>query len=114
MQSRETDEASRILRVTMLSGIFDTPWVPRYDAKEINKQPEPAGLFNKSMYNNPLHQDEALLDSPAHRALALEIAREGIILLKNEGRVLPFDHKNIRSLAVIGPNAVITALGGGG
>lgn len=39
----------------------------------------------------------------SHRQLALEVAREGIVLLKNDG-VLPLA-KEIGSLAVIGPNA---------
>jgi beta-glucosidase len=44
------------------------------------------------------------VDSAAHRALALQVARESIVLLKNEGGVLPL-RKNIGTLAVIGPNA---------
>ncbi len=40
----------------------------------------------------------------AHRRLALEAAREGIVLLKNEGGLLPLP-KTIGSVAVIGPNA---------
>jgi beta-glucosidase len=43
-------------------------------------------------------------DSPAHRELALESARESIVLLKNEGNLLPLD-KGLESIAVIGPNA---------
>ncbi|MCL6506500.1 MAG: glycoside hydrolase family 3 C-terminal domain-containing protein, partial [Bryobacteraceae bacterium] len=43
-------------------------------------------------------------DSPAHRALALEAARKSIVLLKNEGNLLPL-RKDLRTLAVIGPNA---------
>jgi beta-glucosidase len=43
-------------------------------------------------------------DSPEHRALALETARKSIVLLKNEGRVLPLS-KSIQTIAVIGPNA---------
>jgi beta-glucosidase len=41
--------------------------------------------------------------SPAHRALALRAAQESIVLLKNQGRLLPF--KPGTRLAVIGPNA---------
>jgi beta-glucosidase len=44
------------------------------------------------------------VDSPEHRALALKVARESIVLLKNEGGVLPL-RKDIGTLAVIGPNA---------
>ena len=40
----------------------------------------------------------------AHRELAREVARQSIVLLKNEGQTLPL-RKDIRSIAVIGPNA---------
>jgi beta-glucosidase len=43
-------------------------------------------------------------DSPEHRALALEAARKSIVLLKNEGGMLPL-HKGLKTIAVIGPNA---------
>jgi beta-glucosidase len=43
-------------------------------------------------------------DSPAHRQLALEAARESIVLLKNEKSTLPL-RKDLKSIAVIGPNA---------
>nr|AJP06250.1 BXL1 [Pinus tabuliformis] len=42
-----------------------------------------------------------------NQQLALEAAREGIVLLKNDGS-LPLAAKNISSLAVIGPNANVT------
>jgi beta-glucosidase len=44
-------------------------------------------------------------DVAAHRALSLQVARESIVVLKNERGILPLDRKQIRSLAVIGPNA---------
>jgi beta-glucosidase len=43
-------------------------------------------------------------DSPAHRALALQVARESMVLLRNAGRLLPL-RRNLRTIAVIGPNA---------
>jgi beta-glucosidase len=43
-------------------------------------------------------------DSPEHRALAIKTARESIVLLKNQGNTLPLK-KNLRTIAVIGPNA---------
>jgi beta-glucosidase len=46
----------------------------------------------------------AVIDSPDHRALALRAARESIVLLKNEGNLLPL-RKDVESIAVIGPNA---------
>jgi beta-glucosidase len=42
--------------------------------------------------------------APAHRALALQAARESIVLLKNDGGALPLK-KNLKTIAVIGPNA---------
>jgi beta-glucosidase len=44
------------------------------------------------------------IDSPAHDALALEAARQSLVLLKNDG-TLPLDPRGIRTLAVIGPTA---------
>ena len=43
-------------------------------------------------------------DTPAHRQLALQSARESIVLLKNANRTLPL-RKDLKSIAVIGPNA---------
>lgn len=46
----------------------------------------------------------SVVNSPAHRDLALRTARESIVLLKNENSTLPL-RKDLRTLAVIGPNA---------
>ncbi len=43
-------------------------------------------------------------DSAAHRALAAQVARESIVLLRNAGNMLPLP-RSVRSVAVIGPNA---------
>jgi len=43
-------------------------------------------------------------DTPEHEALALQVARESIVLLKNNG-VLPLDRSKIKRIAVIGANA---------
>src|SRR5262245_21653708 len=43
-------------------------------------------------------------DSPEHRQLALQAARESIVLLKNDKNVLPLS-RNLKTIAVIGPNA---------
>ncbi|MGH8185722.1 MAG: glycoside hydrolase family 3 protein, partial [Steroidobacteraceae bacterium] len=45
------------------------------------------------------------LSSERHRQLAADVAREAITLLKNERNLLPLTRENVRSLAVIGPNA---------
>jgi beta-glucosidase len=49
-----------------------------------------------------------------HKDIALKAAEESIILLKNEGNILPLQKERIRSIAVIGPNAREARLGGGG
>ncbi|MDY6874118.1 MAG: glycoside hydrolase family 3 C-terminal domain-containing protein [Chloroflexota bacterium] len=43
-------------------------------------------------------------DSPANQALALEVARQSLVLLKNADHFLPLS-KNLGRIAVIGPNA---------
>jgi beta-glucosidase len=43
-------------------------------------------------------------DSPQHRQQALRAARESMVLLKNQDGILPFK-TNLKTLAVIGPNA---------
>lgn len=57
---------------------------------------------------------EQAIDKPEHRRLIREAAAEGIVLLKNDRRALPLDSKKIRTLAVIGPNAKIARIQGGG
>ncbi|PIM99534.1 Xylan 1,4-beta-xylosidase [Handroanthus impetiginosus] len=46
--------------------------------------------------------------TPAHQELALEAARQGIVLLKNEGPVLPLSPRRHHPMAVIGPNSDVT------
>ncbi len=45
-----------------------------------------------------------IVDCKAHRDLALETARKSMVLLKNENNALPLS-KNLKTIAVIGPNA---------
>jgi beta-glucosidase len=47
----------------------------------------------------------SVVDSPEHRELALEVARQSLVLLKNEDNLLPLDRDDVKSIAVIGPNA---------
>ncbi|XXG53999.1 hypothetical protein AAC387_Pa03g1988 [Persea americana] len=47
--------------------------------------------------------------TPAHQQLALEAARQGIVLLKNSGPALPLSPAHFHNVAVIGPNADVTA-----
>ncbi|MDE5676637.1 glycoside hydrolase family 3 N-terminal domain-containing protein [Phocaeicola sp.] len=62
--------------------------------------------FQMGLFENPYVSPEVakkLVRSKEHKELARQVAREGVVLLKNEG-VLPLS-KNLKQLAVIGPNA---------
>ncbi len=72
----------RIMRVRFRLGEFDPPAMVPY--KRISP---------------------SIIDSPAHRQVALRVAREAIVLLKNEGNLLPLDRSKLRTVAVIGPMA---------
>ena len=54
------------------------------------------------------------LRSPRHRAIAARAAEEAVVLLKNDGDLLPLDAATIRTLAVVGPNAAARRIQGGG
>ena len=60
------------------------------------------GLFEHP-YVNP-QQAVKIVHSQEHQDLALKVAREGIVLLKNEQNLLPLK-KTLKSIAVIGPDA---------
>jgi len=70
---------SRILRLKVMLGLFENPYV------------EPEGTAR-------------VFDIPDQRELALEAARKSIVLLKNKDNILPLK-KDIATIAVIGPNA---------
>ena len=61
------------------------------------------GLFDPLDTVKAAQVPDAELDSPAHRELALKLARESLVLLKNDG-VLPFAKAPLR-IAVVGPLA---------
>jgi beta-glucosidase len=74
------DRVRDVLRVKFQVGIFDHPYMVDADhAKDI-------------------------VNSVEHQKVALRAARESIVLLKNDNKVLPFS-KQIKSIAVVGPNA---------
>ena len=70
---------------------------------------EMAGLFN-----NDFPRDTTVLTAEPHKKLALDLALESIVLLKNDMSILPLDLNKIKKIAVIGPNASIARTGGGG
>jgi beta-glucosidase len=53
------------------------------------------------------------LNTAAHQAVARRVAEEGIVLLKNDNGILPLDAGSIKSIAVIGENAVRLQAAGG-
>jgi beta-glucosidase len=69
----------RVLELKFRLGLFEHPYVDLTHARQV------------------MHSSE-------HQQLALDAAREGIVLLKNEGDLLPLK-KTLKSIAVIGPNA---------
>src|SRR6195256_4714796 len=69
-----------VLRVKFILGIFDRPYVTDAEATE------------------------RMVNSAEHQEVALRAARESMVLLKNEKNILPLS-KEIKSIAVIGPNA---------
>lgn len=80
------DKVSRILRTIIRVGLLDGPKTP----------------------------DNTVVNCPEHRQLVREAGAKAIVLLKNEGNVLPLDASRLKSLAVIGPNAAVNRLGMGG
>lgn len=52
------------------------------------------------------------INSPNHQNLALQAARESLVLLKNSGAILPLSASSLHSIAVIGPNANVCIFGG--
>ncbi len=71
--------------------------------------------FKMGLFDDPfVDPDEAdrVVGCKEHNKIALSAAHEAITLLKNENGLAPLDRKKIESIAVIGPNAHRTLLGG--
>lgn len=71
--------------------------------------------FELGLFEDPFVEPEhaaRLAGADQHRAVALEAAREALILLKNEGGVLPLSPDAYGRVAVIGPHAAEIMLGG--
>lgn len=86
-QSQVDAAVSDVLAAKFRLGLFENPYVdPEYAAKTTN--------------------------SPEHQKLALKAAQESIVLLKNDGDLLPLNISKMKNIAVIGPNAADVHLGG--
>lgn len=70
-------------------------------------------IFRFGFFDNPQTDSSIPLDNPQGAETALDLAREGIVLLKNDGGLLPFDKLKVKSVALIGPNAGAYISGGG-
>ena len=63
--------------------------------------------FRLGLFEHPyvdLDEAQRMIHSQEHQQLALQAAQEGIVLLKNQNNLLPLK-KDLKSIAVIGPNA---------
>lgn len=63
------------------------------------------GLFDNPEHNKYNRISPSVVGSPEHKQLALEAARQSIVLLKNDKNMLPLDMKKIKSIAIVGINA---------
>ena len=64
------------------------------------------GMFDPPQDVSYAHIPMSEVDSQAHRELARKVARESMVLLKNENGMLPLDASS-KTIAVIGPNATV-------
>ena len=89
------------MRASVREGKVPLALVDR-SVRRVLKQKFRLGLFEKSLVD--AEHAVQTVHRPEHQDLALEAAREGIVLLKNDKNLLPLK-KTVRSIAVIGPNA---------
>ncbi len=71
-------------------------------------------MFRLGLFDKQLEPDSTLVNTPRHKQVAYRAAVEGIVLLKNRNNILPLNLDKIKSIAVIGPNAVEARTTGGG
>lgn len=62
------------------------------------------GMFDPDNMNPYSKIPGSVVDCQKHRDHALKVAQEGIVLLKNQNNILPLS-KDIKTIAVVGPNA---------
>ncbi len=62
------------------------------------------GMFDPASMVPYANATAATLEAPEHKALALKMAQQSIVLLKNSNNTLPLQ-KSIKKIAVVGPNA---------
>lgn len=71
-------------------------------------------IFAFAWDTNPIEDKSIPEDNPETVEVALNVAREGLVLLKNENNVLPFKKEKIKKIALIGHHAKNAVICGGG
>ncbi|WP_211139866.1 glycoside hydrolase family 3 protein [Niabella soli] len=90
---------------------------PFYDGRIQQKRIDDAvarvlrAKFELGLFEHPYADDQRAAKAASHKAVAKQAALESFVLLKNEKNILPLS-KNIKSIAVIGEDAVEARLGG--
>ena len=69
---------------------------------------------NSSLVTVNAKRSKGSYNTPEHREAVLEAARESVVLLKNDGGLLPLSEKHVKKLLVIGENASRLHANGGG
>jgi beta-glucosidase len=69
------------------------------------------GRFSTPEANRVVNAKDILTD-PTHDALALKLAQEAIVLLKNDNNLLPLNKANLKNMLVVGPLAIQQNTGG--
>ncbi len=110
----ELDDVFHLLKEQVAAGLVDEVLIDQAVSRILTFKFE-LGLFEQP-YVDP-EQAAVVVNSPTHRALALEAARKTLTLLKNEPvkndqPLLPLEPTALRRVAVIGPNAARVHQGG--
>jgi len=95
------DAYQRPLLESVREGLVSEDLIDRA-VRRILRQKFRLGLFEKPFVDAKRAED--VVHRKEHQDVAYQAAREAIVLLKNENQLLPLS-KNIKSIAVIGPNA---------
>ncbi|QOS76984.1 glycoside hydrolase family 3 C-terminal domain-containing protein [Paenibacillus sp. JNUCC31] len=69
-------------------------------------------MFEKGLFDNPVTNTQ--INAKADGAKAREFAEKSMVLLQNNDNMLPLSSKNVKSIAVIGPDADNASAAGGG
>ncbi len=71
-------------------------------------------MFRCGMFDAPGSIPEGKLNTPEHAKIAKAVASEGMVLLKNDGNLLPLNPDKIHSIAILGKHADRRFASGGG